>query len=242
MTHTRRIAAVTAVALLLGFMGQSGIALSAAGATVSGVVQFEGTPPAPQPVNFGAEKQCALIHGAAQPVNDIITVGAGGGLRSVVVSIKEEVPGPHAPPAAPVIVDQHGCLFSPRVAAVMAGQPVEFRNDDPVLHNVRAMSKKKQSFNIAQPTKGMKTTRTFKEAEAAIPLKCDVHFWMVGFLHVFAHPFFAVTGDDGAFTIPGLPDGTYTLEAWHEKLGAQTQTITVKDGAAPAVTFRFSSS
>ena len=209
------------------------------GASVAGTVKFEGAPPVAKPVGFGAEKQCALMHGGSAPLSDEIVVGSSGGLQAVVVSVKEVVPGTYTAPTQPVVVDQHGCLFAPRVVAAMAGQPIEFRNSDPVLHNVRAASKKKQSFNIAQPTQGMKTVRTFKEAESPIPLKCDVHFWMVGTLHVFAHPFFAVTNNDGAFTIKGLPAGTYTLEAWHEKLGTQTQTVTVKDGESATASFSF---
>ena len=225
---------LAAAALTVGGMTT---AAWAEGGTVTGKVTFDGPPPARAAVSFGGEKQCLLMHGGTPPLNDEIVVGGGGGLRSVVVSIQGEVPGAYPPPSEPVVVDQHQCLFAPRVVAAMVGQPIEFRNGDPVLHNVRAMSKKKQSFNIAQPTQGMKTVRTFKEAESPIPLKCDVHFWMVGSLHVFAHPFFAVTSDDGAFTIKGLPAGTYTLQAWHEKLGIQTQTITIKDGDTQAVSF-----
>ncbi len=207
--------------------------------TITGRVTYDGPAPVRAPVNFGAEKQCLLAHGSTTPLNDEIVVNADGTLQAALVYVKEGVTGTFTPPTEPVVVNQHGCLFAPRVAAVMVGQPIEFRNDDPVLHNVRAMSKKKQSFNIAQPIQGMKTVRTFKEPELAIPLKCDVHFWMVAFLHVFAHPFFAVTGTDGAFTINGLPAGTYTLEAWHEKLGTQAQTITVKDGESQTVMFTF---
>ncbi|MDP3703171.1 MAG: carboxypeptidase regulatory-like domain-containing protein [Candidatus Omnitrophota bacterium] len=214
-------------------------AVAADGATVSGSVTFSGPAPARQPVNFGAEKQCALMHGTP-PLNDEVVVNPDGTLRGVVVFVAGEVAGTYAPPTEPVVVDQHGCLFLPRIVAAMVGQPIEFRNDDPVLHNVRAMSKKRQSFNIAQPIQGMKTVKMFKEPELAVPIKCDVHFWMVGSLHIFSHPFFAVTGDGGAFTLKGLPAGTYTLEAWHEKLGTQTQTITVQEGGPTQVTLTFS--
>ena len=83
----------------------------------------------------------------------------------------------------------------------------------------------------------MTTAKSFAEEEIGIQIRCDVHFWMAGFVHVLAHPFFAVTGDDGTFTIEDLPAGTYTLEMWHEKLGTQTQTVTVAGGEQKSVDF-----
>ena len=114
---------------------------------------------------------------------------------------------------------------------------MEFHNNDDVLHNVRSFSKEGQSFNVAQPIKGMKTKKTFAKPETGMQLKCDVHFWMVSYLHVMPHPFYAITGDDGSFSIKGLPAGTYTLELWHEKLGTQNKTITIKDGEAQNIDF-----
>ena len=196
-------------------------AASSEGGTVTGKVAFTGTPPAPQPIAFGAEKQCALVHGDRPPAKEDLVVNPNGTVRDVLVYVTDAVPGEFTPPAEPLVFEQHGCVFAPHVGAVMAGQPIEVRNNDPVLHNVRAQSKLGQSFNIAQPVQGMKTTKVLKKPEIGIPLKCDVHFWMTAYLHVLAHPFFAVSGEDGAFAIAGLPPGTYTLEAWHGALGTQ---------------------
>jgi len=209
------------------------------GATIRGTVVFSGRAPAPKPVEFGAEKQCALLHGNNPPYAEDLVVNANGALKWTLVYVANEVPGDVAPPTEPLIFDQKGCLFSPHVGAVMVGQPIEVRNSDPVLHNVRAQSKAGQSFNIAQPVQGMKTTKTFKKPEIGIPLKCDVHFWMTAYLHVLSNPFFAITGADGTFTIEGLSPGTYTLAAWHEKLGEQTHTVIVQEGQRATVTFTF---
>lgn len=209
------------------------------GGTIQGVVKFAGTPPAPRPINFAAEKQCAALHGDQVAYYEDLVVNPNGTLKWAFVYLKE-VSGNFPAPSEPLVVDQHGCIFKPHVMGVMVGQPVEFLNSDPLLHNVRAMSKQGQSFNVAQPTQGMKHTETFKTAEMGILLRCDVHPWMSAYLHVMPHPFFAVTGEDGKFTLSNVPPGTYTLVAWHEKLKTQEQQVTVQAGQTTSVEFTFS--
>lgn len=220
---------------LIGFLGLVSESW-AAGAGVTGKVMYQGEPVPQKSINFGAEKQCALMHGDKMPLAEEIVVNSNGTLKSALVYIKEEVPNTQAPTTS-VAVDQHGCVFSPHVAAAMVGQPVDFINSDALLHNVRTVSKANKLFNIAQPVQGMKTTKKFDQPEVGIQLRCDVHFWMVSYLHVLPHPYFAVTGEDGSFSIQGLPAGTYTLELWHEKLGTQSQTITVQEGESKAIDF-----
>jgi len=226
-------------AVIVAVLAQAGVAW-AAGGMVSGKVVFEGTPPPVKEIQFGAEKQCALGHEHPPKYEDIV-VNGNGTVKWVLVHVVEDVAGDYPVPTEPVVVDQHGCVFSPHVTAARVGQPVEFHNDDPLLHNVRGASKQKQGFNIAQPVQGSKTTRVFKQPEIGMLVKCDVHFWMTSYLHILPNPFFAVTGDDGTFTISGLPAGAYTIEAWHEKLGTQTQQVTIVDGQSAPVTFTFKS-
>ena len=225
--------------LWLGMLSLLPSAAAGEGGTITGTVKYSGAPPPPMPINFGAEQQCALVHGTTPPNIETIVINSNGTVRDVLVYVTGEVPGQYAAPTEPLVFEQRGCVFVPHVGAVMVGQPVEVRNGDPILHNVRAQSKLGQSFNIAQPMQGMKTTKKLLKPEIGIPIKCDVHFWMTGYLHVLAHPFFAITGPDGVFTIKGLPPGTYTLEAWHGKLGTQTQTVTISEGRAPPMTFTF---
>jgi len=137
------------------------------------------------------------------------------------------------------VIDQDGCLYHPRVFGVMAGQPIEIRNSDPVLHNIKAVPTANRGFNISQPGQGMKTTRTFSTAEIMVPLECNVHGWMNAFVGVMSHPFFATSGPDGSFSIQGLPAGTYELEAWHEKLGTRTLSVTVAENGTAAAEFSF---
>ena len=208
-----------------------------AGATVSGKIAFEGDAPTPTPINFGAEQQCALMHGDKKPLNEDLIVNPNKTVKHVLVYVKEGATGDFPAPTTPVEIDQNGCMFSPHVSVAMAGQKVVFKNGDELLHNVRTESKVNKIFNIAQPVKDMTTEKVFQEPEVGIHIRCDVHYWMSAYLHVLKYPFFAVTGEDGSFTIKDLPAGTYTIEVWHEKLGAQTQVVTVGEGEQKTVDF-----
>ena len=236
-TKTSIRAFLAGAAMLVSLSSRPAVGL-AAGGTVTGKVVFAGTPPPTKTIQFGAEQQCALAH-THPPQYEEVVVNGNGTLKWVLVHVQEEVPGDYPVPTEPALVDQQGCLFVPHVTVARVGQPVEFRNSDSLLHNVRGSSKHKQGFNIAQPIQGSQTTRVFKTPEIGMLVKCDVHFWMTSYLHLVPNPFFALTGDDGTFTIRGLPAGTYTLEAWHEKLGANTQTITVQENQSSSVTFTY---
>ena len=204
---------------------------------VTGTVKFTGTPPVNPKIDMSEEAACA----GGSTTDPVVSV-AGGNLANVLVYVKSGLPaGPAATaPTTPVVLDQNGCLYNPRTLAVMVKQPLEIRNSDAVLHNIKAVPKKNRGFNISQPTKGMKTTRSFTAAEVTIPLQCNVHGWMHANLAVLDHPYFAVTGADGSFAISGLPAGTYVVEAWHEKLGAQTMNVTVPATGSASATFTFS--
>lgn len=209
----------------------------AEGGSITGKVNFEGTAPSPKPINFGAERQCAIVHGDKAPVEESLIVNSNNTVKWALVYVKEGVTGEYPAPAQPVEVDQNGCIFEPHVSAAMVGQTINFKNGDDLLHNVRANSKINKMFNIAQPVKGMTTAKKFDQPEIGIQLRCDVHFWMAAYLHVLNHPFFATTGDDGSFTIKDLPAGSYTIETWHETLGTQSQSVTLTDGESKPIDF-----
>ena len=143
-------------------------------------------------------------------------------------------------PKDPVVIDQQNCRYHPHVFGLMVGQPLQILNSDSTLHNIHALPAKNAEFNTGQPIKGMKTDHLFTAAEQMVPFKCDVHGWMNAYAGVMSHPFFATTGDDGTFTIKGLPPGTYKLAAWHEKLGKQTADVTLaaKDEKENNFTFK----
>jgi plastocyanin len=199
----------------------------ATAATVAGKVTLDGTLPANQPIRMNADPACVAANKGQSPTQETF-VGDGGSLGNVFVYVNG-VSGSFPAPTTAVVLDQKGCRYVPHVFGVQVGQPIEIVNSDPTLHNVHATPKVNAEFNTAQPIQGMKTTHTFtaKEADVVIPFKCDVHGWMNAYAGVLEHPYFAVTKADGSFSIPNLPPGTYTLTAWHERLGKQEQSITV---------------
>jgi hypothetical protein len=211
----------------------------AGGGTINGTVSFTGTPPANPAIDMGEEPACAQKHtGGARDPQVVVTDGK---LASVFVYVKSGLPAgrTYPVPATAAVLDQDGCLYEPRNFGVMIGQPIEIKNSDPVLHNIKAVPTKNRGFNISQPSQGMTTRRSFNTEEVGIPLECNVHSWMHASVTVLPHPFFAMSGRDGSFTIGGLPAGTYEIEARHEKLGTRTQSVTVPEGgtATAALTF-----
>jgi plastocyanin len=206
---------------------------------IAGWAVYQGMPPKPKAINFGPEKLCADLNRDRSPFYESLVVNPNGTVKGAFVTIRGNVPGTYPVPEKPPVLDQAGCIFTPHVVAIMAGQEIEFRNSDPVSHNIRCTPKKNTAFNSVFATKSS-VKQKFESAELGIPLKCDIHFWMSGYVHVSPHPFFAVTGDDGSFVISGVPPGRYTLLVWHESLKSQTQAVTVSAGEVKEVQFTWS--
>jgi hypothetical protein len=204
------------------------------GGTITGSVRFMGAPPQAQAVKMDADPVCKQQH-ATPVMSEEVVVNQNGTLKNVFVYVKEGAQPAAAPPAAPVVLDQAGCWYKPHVFGIQVNQPLEIVNSDATLHNVNAKPAANQAFNVAQPAKGMRTTKKFAKPEVGVKFKCNVHPWMSAYAVVLDHPYFAVTDDQGAFSITGLPAGSYTLEAWHEKYGAQTQTVVVGSGETKSV-------
>ncbi|MBI2822657.1 MAG: hypothetical protein HYX74_10560 [Acidobacteria bacterium] len=163
-----------------------------------------------------------------------------GNLRNVFVYIKEGLPQVDFPaPSEPLVLEQRGCVFRPRVVGVRVGQKLVIRNNDDAMHSVQALAGINRPFTLVQPFHGMFVEKTFDKPEMGIRIKCQFHPWMVSYLSVIHHPFFAVTGGDGRFSIPHLPPGDYLLEAWHEILGTQTQRVRLRAGEAVEVSVNF---
>jgi plastocyanin len=188
---------------------------------ITGMAKFEGEVPEPAKINTAGDAKCH---------SDItfskIMVGEGGGLKDVFIKIKNPPEGDYAPPATPVILDQVGCMYTPHVMGIQTGQDLEVRNSDPTTHNVRAIARKNKPINMGQPAGSKPRVKTFKKEER-MTIKCDIHKWMTAYVVAVSHPYFAVTDENGAFTIAGLPAGEYEYEAEHEAFKKQKGTITL---------------
>jgi len=209
-------------------------------ATVAGAVNYDGAVPNLKPVSMSADPTCASKHSGPVP-SDVLELGPNKELGNVFVYVKEGLPADATwtAPSTPATIDQNGCLYHPHVIGLMVGQPLKFLNSDGLLHNVHALPQVNQEFNIAMPAERKEAEHTFDQAEGVFHVKCDVHPWMTAYVGVLKHPYFSVSGADGKFSIANLPAGTYTIEAWHEKLGTQTQQVTVADGGTANVSFTF---
>ncbi len=208
-------------------------------ATVTGSVKFTGAKPKAQMISMAADAYCKTQHASAVPSEEVV-VNPNGTLKWVYVYVKSGLGDKKFPaPSEPAVFDQHGCTYQPHVTGVQAGQTLVVRNSDSVLHNVNARPKNNPGFNFGQPVKGMETKKSFPNPEVMDPVKCDVHPWMRAYIGVQAHPFFAVTGENGSFSIKNLPPGTYEIEAWHEKYGTSKQSVTVGANETKTVSFTF---
>lgn len=204
---------------------------------LKGTVTFKGS--VPQGKKLQLPGACAKVHKGDVYSNEVLV--KNGKLQNVFVRI---VSGHEAlnfgpVPTEAVELDQHGCIYEPRVVGVRTGQEVEFINSDSVFHNVRSITKENKSFNVPMPKKDQRITKVFKKAEIFLEAKCSVHPWMGAYIAVVEHPFFAVTGESGQFEIKDLPQGEYEIEAWHEVYGTQKQKIVISETSNPSLEFTF---
>jgi hypothetical protein len=202
-------------------------------------VTLNGSAPAPAKIQTSADPYCAKVHQAEPLLSQTVQVGAGGALIDALVFVKDGVTGTYAVPQTPVTLDQKGCVYIPHVIGMIAGQPLQIINSDPTLHNIHPMPVINTGFNIGMPIQGMKQNRVFPKAEPVFHVKCDVHPWMSAYLATFTHPFFGVSNSQGTVELNNLPAGTFQIQAWHEKYGVQTQSVSVSAGETKQVAFTY---
>ena len=223
---------IIASAVVLGF------AEIVSAGSISGIIKFEGTAPEPKVVSVNKDKKVC----GKNPITDASLVVKDGGLSWVVVSIKGAKGGKWSKEMKKATIDQKGCVYSPRVTVMKAGTKLIIRNSDKILHNIHTYPGKSGNkvANIAQPKfkKKLKMSKRYFKKAGIVKISCDVHDWMTGYVVAAKHPFYAVTGDGGKFKIENVPDNTYTLEIWHEKLGMKTMKVDVKGDVTVAASLK----
>jgi hypothetical protein len=221
----------------------SGIAPAAEGALGYGriivKVLLSGVAPVPAKIQTSTDPYCATAHHADPLFSQTVQVGADGALVDSVVFVNDGLSGTYATPQTPVTLEEKGCVYTPHVIGMMAGQPLRILNSDATLHTIHSTPAINPGFNIAMPLQGMKQTRVFPIPEPAFRIRCDVHPWESAYLATFAHPFFGVSNDKGTVELANLPAGTFQVQAWHEKYGVLMQSVPVAAGEAKPITFTF---
>jgi plastocyanin len=208
--------------------------------TISGIVHFEGKAPERIKIDMSADPACAM---SDTPNFTEQYVVSDGKLANVFVYVKSGIPAWSATfDAPPVVMDQKGCRYVPHVIGVQQGGKVEYRNSDPATHNVHTLPQDSanHSVDVSEMPGGEPQTEAFRSPELMIPVRCNNHPWMQAFINVAPNGFFAVTGVDGSFTLHGLPPGTYTVAAVHEKLGEQDLQVTVPAKSTAKADFTYS--
>ncbi|MCH7825486.1 MAG: hypothetical protein IH849_11845 [Acidobacteria bacterium] len=210
--------------------------------TIAGSINFAGNAPEGQVLQMAADPYCLTAHAGAEVMSQRVVVNDNGTLRYVFVYVKEGLDQTFTTSADTIELSQEGCMYVPHMIGLQTNQTLSVINNDDALHNINARPSGagNDPFNFAQPVKGMTNDVTFASAEI-IAVKCDVHPWMQAYIGVTNHPYFAVSSEDGSFTINNLPAGDYVVAAWHETMGEQIQNVTVGANATVEVSFDFGS-
>jgi len=231
-----RIAAVFFVA----GMAHSSTAVQGTG-TIKGHVRLTGKSPGNVVIRMGVDPMCGTINAGKRVIQEAVLTSADGGLKNAFVKLQGNFPQTPIP-RQPVVLDERGCVYAPRVIGMRVGQTLQIRNDDPLLHNVRSSSEKDNNINVGQPKAGVMTEFRPKSEEVMLEFGCDIHKWMRAYIGIVSHPYFAVSGDGGAFEIDNVPPGTQTVQVWHEAYGLITKTVRVQGGAIANIDFSYTGS
>jgi plastocyanin len=235
-----RLLVSVSVLLVCGFaLFHSANRVNAASAgQVTGTVKLDGTAPHQRGIDMSKDPSCAAAHKDKPVTTENVVVGANGGLANVVVYVSQGLAGNEAPSSQPAQIEQKGCQYFPHVVAVDAGQHMKIVNDDQALHNIHPQPTKNPAWNKSQMPGGPALDVAWTNEEIPIPVKCNVHPWMQAYIVVVKGPY-SVSDNSGSFKLENLPHGNYTLTAWQETYGTQTQNVTVASGKPTAVSFTF---
>jgi len=234
--------AVSVIVLVVAAGGRhssNAVTLMQGTGTIKGHIRLAGKNPGNTVIRMGVDPKCDSINAGKRVIQEAVITSADGGLKNVFVKLQGNFPQSPVP-RQPVVLDQRGCMYVPRVIGMRVGQTLQFKNDDPLLHNVHTMSDHANDFNVGQSTAGVVSEFRPKSEEVMLRIRCDVHRWMTAYVGVVNHPYFAVTGDGGSFEIDNVPAGTQTLQLWHEVYGTLSKTVGVQAGAVANIDFSYS--
>ena len=216
----------------------AGGAQTAARGTIKGHIKLSGNLPGNSVIRMGMDPKCAEMNRGKRVVQETVAAAIDGSLANVFVRLQGTIPQTPVP-KEPVVIDQRGCVYQPRVVGARVGQALQVKNSDDLLHNVHSLSAKSNTFNISEPKAGMVQQFTLKDEEVMLRIKCDVHSWMTTYVGVVTNPYFAVSNAAGTFEIANVPAGSYTIQTWHERYGPLAQMVRVRAGAATTVDFTY---
>ena len=207
--------------------------------SISGKIRYKGPLPARKPIDMSNEPACVEAH-KDKAYDESLVVSRAGDLANAFIFVKSGLEGKQfAAPPTPVVIDQKGCWFHPRVIGIQVGQTLEITNDDPVTHNIHPMAEVNREWNHSQGAGDPPMNRRFIHPETMIPVKCNIHGWMHAWIGVVDNPYFAVSNEDGTYTIANLPPGTYTIAVWQEMLGTQERQVTIAPHSNETQNFTF---
>jgi plastocyanin len=206
--------------------------------TIKGLVRLSGKNPGNIVIRMGVDPMCGSINAGKRVIQEAVLTSADGGLKNAFVKLQGTFPQTQVP-QKPVVLDERGCVYAPRVLGMRVGQTLQVRNDDPLLHNVHSLSDLDNTFNVGQAKAGIVSEFRPKSEEVMLRFGCDIHKWMTAYIGVVNHPYFAVTGDGGTFEIDNVPPGTQTVQVWHEMYGKLTKTVRVQGGAIANIEFSY---
>jgi hypothetical protein len=236
-------AVLSAVVLLCGSALLLNQNVNAAGeGKISGTVKFDGTAPHMRGIDMSKDPYCAKIHASDPAHLENVVVGQGGGLEHVVLYISQGLTGGAltAVPSEEPVFDQKGCMYMPHVLAMDVNQKFKVTTSDQTTHNIHPNPNPMTGnipWNQSQPPGASPVEKSWKATEM-IPVQCNIHPWMHGWFAVVKGPY-ATSDASGSYTIENVPPGSYTVTAWQEELGTQTQKVTVAAGAAGSANFSF---
>jgi plastocyanin len=204
--------------------------------TITGKVTYEGSPPKMKPIDMSKEPACAKMY-QNPPTSEALVAGTGNSLANVLVYISAGIPDESAPATA-VVFSQKGCRYIPHVLPFQVNQELKITNEDQAVHNILALPKLNREWNKSQMPGAPPIIEKYDKAEF-IPVKCNIHPWMRGTFAVLKNSHFAMSGSNGEFTLPNLPPGKYTITAWQELYGEQSQEVTISGKETKTITFVF---